>query len=126
MPDLMVGGTVRPTAPYYTARSSSGQFSLTNAARAWTQLWRTMRALGWTPIRMPPSSPPVRVSFSFGAGSSIGDLISNPRFFDLLMGWPIGWTAPGEPVTGFAAWLRRSRGALSALTLPKTDGTCEL
>jgi hypothetical protein len=35
-----------------------------------------------------------------------------------VMGWPIGWTAPGEPVTGFAAWLQRSRIALSQLTSP--------
>lgn len=125
MPDLMVGGTVRPTSPYYTTHGSSGQFSLSNAARAWMQLWRTMRSLGWTPVAMPPSSHPVRVSFSIGTGSSLGDLISNPRFFDLSMGWPIGWTAPGEPVTGFSVWLRRSRGALSKLTLPGTDGVSE-
>ena len=118
----MVDGTIRPTSPYYTAATSSGQFSLTNAARAWTQLWRVMRALGWTPVAMPPSSHPVRVSFSFGAGSSMSDLISNPQFFDLMMGWPIGWTAPEAPVTGFSAWQRRSRGALSALTSPGRDG----
>lgn len=122
MPDLMVGGTVRPTAPYCTKHGSGGQYSLTNAARAWTQLWRTMRALGWTPVAMPPSSHPVRVNFSTGTGSSLGDLISNPRFFDLTMGWPIGWTAPGEQVTGFSAWLLRSRGALSALNLLGKDG----
>jgi len=122
MPDLMVGGTIRPTSPYNIAKTSSGQFSLTNAARAWSHLWIVMRAMGWTPIAMPPSPHPVRVSFSFGAGSSISDLISSPRFFDWMMGWPIGWTAPGEPVTGFSAWLRRSRGALSALTFPGTDG----
>lgn len=122
MPDLMVGGTIRPTSPHYTAESSAGQFSLTNAARSWTHLWQIMRAMGWTPVTMPRSPHPVRVSFSFGAGSSISGLISNPRFFDLMMGWPIGWSAPGERVTGFSAWQRRSRGALSALTLPGKDG----
>lgn len=131
MPDLMVGGqmasdTIRPISPYYTAPTSSGQYSLSNAARAWTQLWRIMRAMGWMPVRMPRSSHPVRVSFSFGTGSSISDLISNPQFFEAMMGWPIGWTAPGEPVTGYAAWLRRSRGALSALTLPAMDGGCDV
>lgn len=125
MPDLMVGGTVRPTSPYHKAQGSSGQYSLTNAARAWTQLWRTMRALGWVPIAMPPCSHPVRVSFSIGIGSSIGDLISNPRFFEMVMGWPIDWTAPEGRVTGFAAWLRRSRGALSGLTLPGPSGLYE-
>lgn len=122
MPDLMVGQTVRPTSPYYTAKTSSGQFSLSNAARAWTQLWRIMRAMGWAPVTMPRSSHPVRVSFNFGSGSSIGELISNPQFFEHLMGWPIGWTAPEASVTGFAAWLQRSRGALSKLTLPAMDG----
>lgn len=123
MPDLMVGaGTIRTVSCYYTAATSSGQYSLSNAARAWTQLWRTMRAMGWTPVTMPRSSHPVRVSFSFGAGSSIADLISNPRFFELTMGWPIGWTAPEVPVTGYAAWLRRSRGALSLLTSIGKDG----
>lgn len=123
MPDLMVGGTIRPMSPYYTAATSSGQFSLSNASRAWTQLWRIMRAMGWTPVTSPRSSQPVRVSFNFGAGSSISDLISNPQFFEQQMGWPIGWTAPAVPVTGFAAWLQRSRGALSQLTLPATDGS---
>lgn len=123
MPDLMVGaGTIRPISPFYTAATSSGQYSLTNAARAWTKLWLIMRAIGWTPVTMPRSSHPVRVSFMLGAGSSIGGLTCNPRFCELMMGWPIGWTAPGVPVTGFAAWLRRSRGALSALTLPGKDG----
>ncbi len=39
----------------------------------------------------------------------------NPSFVELLMGWPIGWTDCGRAVTGFAPWLRRMRGALSAL-----------
>ncbi len=119
----MVGeGTIRPTSPYYTAETSSGQFSLTNAARAWTQLWQMMRAMGWAPVTMPRSSHRVRVSFSFGAGSSIGGLISNPQFFDHTMGWPIGWTAPEVPATAFAAWLQLSRGALSMLPMPQMDG----
>jgi hypothetical protein len=125
MPDMMVGGTIKMKAPYYVTSGSAGQFSLTNATRAWTQLWRLMRAMGWTPVSMPPSPHPVRVSFSFGTGSSMSDLISNPRFFEWTMGWPIGWTGPEERVTGFSAWLRRSRGALSALTLPATDGSSD-
>ncbi|MFK9372502.1 hypothetical protein ACJEJU_24050, partial [Escherichia coli] len=55
------------------------------------------------------------MSFKFGTGSYIADLISNPRFFEHVMGWPIGWSAPGEPVTGYAVWLQRSRTALSRL-----------
>ena len=62
-----------------------------------------------------PSSPPVRVTYPHGKTSSLAGLISNPRFFELIMGWPIDWTAPGAPVTGFQAWLRRSRGQFSNL-----------
>lgn len=108
-------GSIQPRSPFYTAEGSSGQYSLSNAARTWTKLWLTMRALGWRPMALPPSSHPVRVSFNGGTGSYIAALISNPLFFELTMGWPIGWTAPGEQVTGFAAWLQRSRIELSRL-----------
>ena len=120
MPDMMVeAGSIQPASPFYTAATSSGQFSLTNAARSWSTLWMAMRALGWRPVvPLTPecrSSPRVRVSFRSGTGSFTCDLISNPRFFEHTMGWPIGWTAPGERVTGYAAWLRRSRTELSRL-----------
>ena len=36
--------------------------------------------------------------------------------------WPIGWTAPEASVTAFAAWLRRSRIALSMLPSPPNGG----
>lgn len=117
MPDLVIEqGIIRATSPFYTANTSSGQFSLSNAARGWTNLWLAMKALGFRPTDRPRSSPPVRVSFKLGTGSFTGDLTSNPRFFEHTMGWPIGWSAPGERVTGFAAWLRRSRIELSRLT----------
>jgi hypothetical protein len=114
----VAAGEIQPRSPFYIPDTSSGQYSLTNAARTWTKLWLILQALGWRPGTTRPSSPPVRVSFTGGRGSFIAALISNPRFFEQTMGWPIGWTAPGEPVTGFAAWLRRSRIALSRLTLP--------
>ena len=116
MPDLMIAaGTLQPKGPFYAADGSGGQISLTNAARTWSNLWLAMRALGWRPMGMPRSSHPVRVSFRGGIGSYINGLISNPRFFEHMMGWPIGWSAPGEPVTGYAAWLQRSRTELSRL-----------
>ena len=116
LPDLMIdGATVQPKTPFDIGPTSCGQYSLSNAARSWTQLWRILRTMGWAPVTMPRSSHQLRVSFKFGKGSSIDGLISNPRFFEHVMGWPIGWTAPEVPVTGFAAWLRRSRGALSEL-----------
>jgi len=122
MPDLILeGGSITIKSPFYTAETSSGQFSLTNAARAWSSMWMAMRALGWRPIakswpNAKQSSHQVRVSFRTGTGSYIGGLISNPRFFEHVMGWPIGWSAPEEPVTEYAAWLRRSRIELSRLT----------
>jgi len=81
-------------------------------------MWMTLRGLGWTPaaeIQSIDYSPPVRVSFTHGRKSSLAALISNPRFYELMMGWPIGWSDPAAPVTGFAVWLLRSRGELSRL-----------
>ncbi|WP_240505812.1 hypothetical protein [Erythrobacter colymbi] len=118
----MTTGELQPRSPFYVPPTSSGQYSLTNAARTWTKLWLVLMALGWTAAMAARSSPPVRVSFNGGSGSFLGELTSNPRFFEHVMGWPIGWTAPGEPVTGFAAWLQRSRIALSQLTSPGTAG----
>lgn len=118
MPDVIIGaGDLTISKPFDKAETSSGQFSLSNAARAWTKTWAALIGMGWKPVSMPHSSPLVRVSFKFGTGSYIGGLISNPRFFEHVMGWPIGWTAPGEPVTAYAAWLRRSRTELSRLIL---------
>ncbi len=122
---MVKAGEVQPRSPFYIPDTSSGQYSLSNAARTWTKLWLILQGLGWRPGTICPSSPPVRVSFTGGRGSFIAALISNPRFFEQTMGWPIGWTAPGEPVTGFAAWLQRSRIALSQLTLPEIGSGSE-
>lgn len=48
----------------------------------------------------------------------INDLTFNPNFSDWLMGWPIGWTDPTQPVTEWSLWLQRMRGELSKLPLP--------
>jgi len=104
---------------------SGGQYALGESARTWTSLWLIMKALGWTPTTaMYPSSPPVRVSFQHGRTSFVGALISNPRFYEMVMGWPIEWTEPEAPATEFAAWLRRSRGLFSSLlsTMTAEDG----
>ena len=110
-PDLkLAAGTVLIVKTHALTDASGGQIPLQNAARAWAQLWMAMQALGWQPLKVEyPSSHPVQVSFRSGIGSFQNGLISNPRFYDWMMGWPIGWTAPEEPVTAFAAWLRRSR-----------------
>ncbi len=79
-------------------------------------LWLILRALGWRAATAGhPSSLPVRVSFKHGKSSFIGTLTPNPQFYELIMGWPIGWTAPEEQVTAFSAWLQRSRGQFSNL-----------
>lgn len=109
-------GRVQPKAPWDIVASSSGQFSLDNASRVWTYLWLIVAALGldWN-VRSSPSSPPVRASFKHGKGSFFDGLISNPRFYELMFGWPIDWTAPAASVTGFPAWLQHMRTALSRL-----------
>ena len=126
MPDLLIAaGQIQPKPPFYVGAGSAGQYSLSNAARAWTKLWLVLEGLGWTPG--PDQSRclhRVRVSFRFGSGSFIDGLISNPRFFELSMGWPIGWTAPEQPVTGFAHWKLRSRGQLSKL-ISSASGGCD-
>lgn len=112
---MLEQGRLSFTGPADAAQGSGGQFSLSNAARTWSVLWRMLEALGATPAKTCRSSPPVRVSFQHGRDSFVTDLISNPAFYEMAMGWPIGWTGPEAQVTGFAAWLRRSRGALSGL-----------
>jgi hypothetical protein len=116
-PDLIVeAGSLRTTSPSDIPSHSGGQYPLGESARVWTSLWLLMKALGWTAAMVAsPSSLPVRVSFQHGKTSFVTGLISNPRFYEMVMGWPIGWTEPEAPATEFAAWLRRSRGLFSKL-----------
>ena len=89
-----------------------------NAARGWTAMWLILKAMGWQAKDIKgPCSHPARVTFWNGNKSLTSTLISNPRFYEMVMGWPTGWTKAEASVTGFAAWLRRSRIALSRLTL---------
>lgn len=107
------------TGPHDAAMGSAGQFSMANAARTWSTLFHLLQGLDAVPTKpCRRSSRHVRVSFQHGRGSYTTGLISNPRFYELAMGWPIDWTAPEAPVTGFAAWLQRARGALS-------EGLCD-
>lgn len=116
-PDLIVeDGSLRTVSPIDIPANSGGQYALGESARTWTSLWLLMKALGWT-ARMAASrsSHPVRASFKHGKTSFVGGLISNPHFYEMVMGWPIGWTAPEAPATAFAAWLQHSRGLFSRL-----------
>ncbi len=109
-------GRLTMKGPFDAHQDSGGQFSLENAARVWTMLWRILKALGLDPASAASTClSPVRVSFKHGRGSSTADQTSNPRFYEKVMGWPTDWTAPGAPVTEFPAWLLASRGRLSEL-----------
>ena len=69
MPDVLIGaGDLTIGKPFDKAPTSSGQFSLTNAARAWTKTWAALKGMGWQPpqsqtSQISRSSPLVRVSF---------------------------------------------------------------
>lgn len=117
VPELaLCGGQVRPMSPHDIGPTSGGQFALGEAARAWTTFWLALRAVGFSAKHATsPSSLPVRLSFKNGKSSFHATLMPNPQFYEMMMGWPIGWTAPGEPVTAYTAWLRRSRGLFSSL-----------
>lgn len=92
------------------------QVGLKEAAAAWTLLWRASKAMGatYTTQASFPFSHPLHLMVLAGSRLSGNGLISNPRFTDWIMGWPIGWTDPEQPATGFAAWRRQSHIALSS------------
>ncbi|MFD3263321.1 hypothetical protein [Phenylobacterium ferrooxidans] len=113
-PDIeLAAQEVSLKGPADIAAESGGQFSLSNAARQWSTLWMILQACGWRAEMLTSrSTPPVRVAFKHGKASFASGLISNPRFFEMAMGWPVGWTDAEAPVTGWSHWKRRSRGAL--------------
>jgi hypothetical protein len=115
-PDVMIASSgLKIVKPACISEGSGGQFSLNNASRSWTLMFLAVRGLGFAMVPAPSrrSLPEVRLNFQHGTGSSLAGLISNPQFYELVMGWPIGWSDPGVPVTEFARWLQRSRGQLS-------------
>lgn len=118
-PDIeLAGQEVSLKGPTDIVAESGGQFSLSNAARQWTTLWMILQACGWRAEMLTSrSTPPVRVAFKHGKGSFASGLISNPQFFELVMGWPVGWTDAEVPVTGWSRWKQLSLGALSEALL---------
>lgn len=95
------------------------QAQLGGTAIIWTLFWELLHStLGPELVRtlaICPSSPPVQVTLRPGPTSSCATMGLNPRYLEMLMGWPDGWTDSASPVTGFARWLRRSRSELSRL-----------
>jgi hypothetical protein len=43
----------------------------------------------------------------------------NPKFVELLMRWPIGWSGFGSLETGLIPWLHGMRGAISTLAIAR-------
>jgi hypothetical protein len=100
---------------------TGSQVAIGKAARLWTMIYMLIRACGAVPTKPFdfPFSRPLHLSLTAGTRYSPGDLTFNPNFSDWLMGWPIGWTAPLQPVTEWSTWLQRMRGELSRL--PASD-----
>ncbi len=96
------------------------QRSIVGTAASWTLFWELLHStVGPELIRtlaICPSTRPAQVMLRPGPTCSAATLGSNPRFLEMLMGWPDGWTDSASPVMGFAPWLRRMRGALSRLS----------
>lgn len=88
------------------------QIALGKAARLWTQMWLLIRSWNAVPTGEVtfPCSRPLHLKLAAGPRSSQGILTFNPNFSDWIMGWPIGWTDPTQPVTGWSLWLQRMRG----------------
>lgn len=97
------------------------QLALGQAARIWSMMVTMTQLVGGRlqDLKNYPYSRPLHLSLRLGSRSSIGDWTFNPNFSDWIMGWPIGWTDPTRPVTGWSAWLQRMRIALSEL--PSAD-----
>lgn len=86
------------------------QVSLTRASQLWTLVWLLVKALGLPKEPTWASSRPLHLTLQPGTRFSDGTLSSNPSFSDWMMGWPIGWSDPMRPVTGWSRWLQRARG----------------
>jgi hypothetical protein len=97
---------------FCTDRNQAGkQIGIKNAVVAWTLFWDLLIASGWTPAPF-PSSHRCRVNLSNGERRWTPGPTLNPAWTDWTMGWPIGWSDPRRPVTGWSRWLRRMRMSL--------------
>lgn len=95
------------------------QLGLCEVSKCWTVFWMMSRALNLNPgpVTRYPYSLPLHLTFKPGTRHLPGTFVFNPAFTDWMMGWPIGWSDPQHPVTGWSVWLRRMRGALSEVAM---------
>jgi hypothetical protein len=103
---------------FRTATDQKGsQHALGNTARVWTVFWELMKAAGLKPAQTPvyPSSRPLHVTLKPGTRTCPGDWTFNPNFSDWMMGWPIGWSDPAQPVTELSRWRQLMHTELSRL-----------
>ncbi len=63
----------------------------------------------------PRNLPRHQMTLKLGHRCSASTLVCNPRFYEMLMGWPTGWTAVDSQATELSPWLRRMRSALLSL-----------
>lgn len=103
----------------FTEPRSANQIGLQQAARVWASYWDLLLAVvgvkAVAETRSCLSSHLVQVLLRPGTASSAETRDLNPRFAEMLMGWPDGWTDWRSPVTAFCPWLRRSRTYVSEL-----------
>ena len=111
---------IGPNGFLWQEPQKANQVGLNQCAAAWRIFWDFLvhlvgvEALAAGSCRS--SSLPVRVRLQPGPSSLEERPACNPRFGEMMMGWPDGWTDISSPVTGFAPWLRRARTALSMLS----------
>jgi len=68
------------------------------------------------------SSPQDQTTTTDGATSSNGTQVLNPRFVEMLLGWPIGWTDCTRSATAsYHSWLRTHSSALHAALASSTE-----
>jgi hypothetical protein len=110
-------------------RSSDPQISLADQAVRWATPmasdWKGGRSASeyrrHSPTLAAPAPPASRYlrqgegTATPGDASSSPILVLNPLFDEMLMGWPLGWTASTPLGTAWCRWLRQSRSAFSGI-----------
>lgn len=106
---------------------TGSQYGIAQAARKWTLIYMLAKSTGARQLGQFSFqyTPPLHISLMPGTRYSPGNLTFNPNFSDWMMGWPVGWSDPEQPVTELSVWLQRMRGKLSNLPLLNNEGRIE-